>query len=727
MDQINKVKPTMENSNPFHWEMQLLAQEFNEREARQVASNRSHLADQASLREHNHNVAQLENRKRHQLAILDEEQESEIDVINKKYVQKFRELEADYINKRDDLEGELFKKVGRSYKKLQKLHIKNLSQSQEFERKANDILKRMASSLKEENTICVLESVRKVPVAAVAAVKTPPVSSASVSTTPVSEAETIILNQYLEASPSEIQPLLKGEPYFEFRDTPPYAPDALSAPTPPAPHLVLSSSPENHSVKRQKTNGQSHKSAKNNPNSSLIGASEAQDSLDMHSSMQSFSMDSGETFVSHAKSRFLSTKTSDRDLTGTQAIAQYHNLNQRTEYVSAPSLNSQDRRTANGESEKFLNNGSMSPPLISRVRPAHLQEPLDSDLMSGGNHPDFPPAFAQVATRGHASLQTTRPLKRAPMKSFSKDVFTDDTSDIEEDCQGSDFNGRKATLSKRKASDINMDGPFEELPIEKTETPTQIQPERGGSSRAQRPRRRLTNPPRLSNANSTQQVTIAPKPRNTEPIRRVNSYPRPSSAEPTRQVPSTYRPSIAESQLSIVFFSIDFMSYDPGSPAKCYPVSWSGMKGSHNYRLQVMHLKKRILHPYDGAEDKSSQYPKLRIDGSWVLGGFYHKEMNNHRLEIYRPRSKSEYRAEDEEDINPANIQSARIRIKFTSGVELERFLEWYRGMHPGAEMRPNDLLGTFRQFFQASSASDPTLRREIENRAQRGALMTPV
>ncbi|KAI9649383.1 hypothetical protein NHQ30_001958 [Ciborinia camelliae] len=828
MNQNNKVKPTMENTNPFHWEMQLLAQEFNEREARQVASNDNHLIDQGTLREHNHNVAQLEDRKRIHMAILGAEQESEIDLINKKYMQKLQEVKDDYTKKRDALETELLQKSGKSYKKLQKLHTKNLSQSQEFERKAKDILQRMANSFKEENTICILESIREVSTNAAAAAETPPVSPASRSTTPVSQAETerIIQDQYIEASPSEVQPLLDNELSFELRDTCPYAMDQFQfgAPTPPTAHLAFRPSPENHPIKRQKTNELSYTSTKNSPAYSRNGASKVQDGLGIHIPIQSFCMASDKIFDSHAKSRFSSTKTSLQDHFKTPTIAQNHNVKQETENSSvvtttfsnrASSIKTSDRKPTraqvsaqdvkfdetsdilystrpanvegkvfsntlgrdltrtqvttqyldliqsiesvstpavkyhdhipNGESETIPKNISMSPLLSPKVRPVHSQKSLDDDLMLNG-YMDFPHAFAQIASQSDASLQTSRPLKSAPQKLCFEDGLTGDVS-LEEKSHSCDLKGWKVTSSKRKASDMNMDIQLEDLTMPRIETSAQIKLERERSSKVEEPLRRTTNPSKPSNTELAQRVTDTPRPSNvestrrlsntyrlnvTDPIQQVANTPRPakpaprvtstprpnqtepvrqrpnllrsgnteqarrasytfrpSNFEPTRQILSAYKPSNAETQLSIVFFSIEFMSYDPGSPAKCYPVSWSGMNGSHNYRLQVMHKKNKILHPYDGTENKSSQYPKLIIDSSWVLGGFYDKQLNNHRLEIYRPRSKKEYKVEEGENVDPAEINSARMRIKFTDGVELERFLEWYRSMHPGVEIRP--------------------------------------
>ncbi|KAF7862751.1 hypothetical protein EAF04_007623 [Stromatinia cepivora] len=693
MDGIDKVKPTMENTNPFQWEMQLLAQEFNEREAK-AANNINHMADQENLREHNRNVAQLEDQKHHALAILDSDQESEINLINKKYMQKFQDLEKEYTQKRDELEHALYKKSGKSYRKLQKLHTRNLLQSQEFERKAKDILQRMAESLREGNTICVLPCVCSVPTAAAA--ETPPVSSASESTTPVSQAERVIQDQYLVASPSEIQPLLKDEPLFDLGDTPPM--NGSHASTSPTQSILSKQCSDDHSLKRQKTEDSSPTSVKNNPTPSTNDASKARSSLSIHIPIQLSNMASDESFDSHAKTKFSSTKTLVRN--------------------HSPSVTS----------ETCPQNGSMSPILVSKIRPGHAQEPLDNDPILDG-YMDFPPAFAQIAGRSHASLQTTRSLKSAPKKLLFKDRLPDNAPNMKEETQRSGFKGRKATPSKRKASDINMEGPYEDLSIPKSENPTRIQVKHEVISRAQEPRRSATNLSRISNADNSP-VTKSPlsgrKKLVEKPTRRVTSANRSIILEPIRPVAITYRPSNAEAKLSFVFISIEFMSYDAGAPSNCYPVTWSSMNGGHNYRLQVMHQKNKILHPYDGAEDKFSQYPKLIIDDSWILGGFFHKQLNNHRVEIYRPRSKKEYRAEKEIDVDPADIQSARMRIKFTSGVELEFFLEWYRNMHPGAEMRSNDLLGSFREFFIEGSHSNPTLRREIENRAQRIALAAP-
>ncbi|KAJ8069193.1 hypothetical protein OCU04_002864 [Sclerotinia nivalis] len=695
MDQINKVKPTMENTNPFQWEMQLLAQEFNEREAK-AANNINHLTDQENLREHNSHVAQLEDQKRRALAILDSDQEAEINLINKKYVQKFQEVEMDYTRRRDVLEHELYRKSGKSYRKLQKLHTMNLLEGREFERKANDILQRMAKSLREENTICVLPCVCSVP-AAVAAVETPPVSSASESTTPVSQAERVIQDQYLVASLNEIQPLLKDESLFELANTP--SMNGFHVPSPPSQHVLFEQCSENHSLKRQKTEDSSPTLVKNNPTPSTNNVPKLRGSLGTHIPTQAFDMASDETFDSHAKTTFSSTKTLIRD--------------------HSPSV----------AKETCPKNGSMSSISVCKIRPGHAREPLDNDPTFDGCM-DFPPAFAQIAGRSHASLQTTRSLKSAPKKLNFKDELPDNTSKMQEESQNSSFKGRKANPSKRKASDINKEDPYEDLPIPKSENQARSQLKHDVIPRTQEPRRSATKPSRISNADDSPGTKNSPSSRKKlveKPARRVTTANRSITLEAIRPGAKTYKPSTAEAKLSFVFISIEYMSYDAGSPSNSYPVTWSSMNGGHNYRLQVMRQKNQILHPYYGAEDKSSQYPKLVIDDSWILGGFFHKQLNNHRIEIYRPRSKKEYRADKELDVDAAHIQSARMRIKFTSGVELDFFLEWYRNMHPRAEMRSNDLLGSFREFFIEGSPSNPTLRREIENRAQQIALAAPV
>ncbi|KAB8296102.1 hypothetical protein EYC80_008900 [Monilinia laxa] len=287
-----------------------------------------------------------------------------------------------------------------------------------------------------------------------------------------------------------------------------------------------------------------------------------------------------------------------------------------------------------------------------------------------------------------------------------------------------------------------MDGAYESIPILKAETPGGIHLEHRESLEVPEQNRRSTNHSRHSNtepaegviddsrsrnSEPSRQSATTSRPRNSELARRVVRTPRTTNVAPAHPVVGGLRLSISEVRLSANCFLIEFMSYDPGNPSKCYPVTWSGISGSPSYRLQVMKNKKNFLHPFDGTENKASQYPKLIIDDSWILGGFYHIERNNHRLEIYRPRSKKEYNEKEEQGFNPAGIQSARMRIKFISERELDRFLDWYRAMHPDAEIRPNTLLGTFKRFFRDGSDSDRTLRGEIENRARRIAPLAPM
>lgn len=682
----------MENTNPFQWEMHLLAQEFNEREAKD-AENPNYLAEQEMLRQHNCTVTELEDRKRRDKAILDADQESEIDLINKKYEQKSQELQDKYINQRDILEDELYKKSGKTYKSLQKLHSKNLLQSQDFERKANDILQRMAKSLKEENTIYVSKSIHDVPVVAA---ETPPASSASESTTPANQAERVIEDQYLVASPSEVQPLLQDQQMFQSKVTP--SMNKLSAPTSSISKLVLRPSQENHLIKRQKTKDSLYVSANNNSTPSANHAFGARDSSGTHKPIQSLNRELDKAFGSHAMSMLSSSslKFPSRDRTPTPLMSRHEPVQQeptrQQEIVHlTPSQQEPLRRNSINSTPQslpqvsypdtiFPQNGSMSPILISKVR-AHMKEdPVDNNSTHNG-HVNFSPVFAQVSSRSHS---LSKPLESAPQKLSFKDGLTHDRSNMKEEAQRSDFNDRRAILSKRKASDINIDGSSEDIPIIKAETQARMQSNREAVPGTQEPRRRATNPSRFSKNPDSIAPLSGRKTGVKKPVRRVTSAAASTSLEPIRSVAIDYKPSNAESQLSFDFISVEYMSYNPGFPTKCYPVSWID-NGTHNYRLQVMPAKKKILYPYYGLENLSLQYPKLIIDDSWILGGFFHKERSNNRAEIYRPISKKERKVVEEGNV----VESARMRIKFTSGPQLDHFLKWYREMHPHAEMRP--------------------------------------
>ncbi|TEY76293.1 hypothetical protein BOTCAL_0060g00040 [Botryotinia calthae] len=754
MEEPRKLTPTVGNTNPYQWEMQLLAQEFNEREANSRGSNNDS-ADQASLQEHNIAVAELEDRKRRDKAALDVDQNLEIDVVNKKYVEKSQALEADYTKKREDLETELFKKSGKSYKRLQELHAKNLLQSQEFERKAKDILQRMSKSLKEENTISTLDFNLALSVTATgAAFDTPPTSSVGESTNPVGQIERVIQDQYLLASPDDDESLFVDSPVFEPRVPPPMRASLASYPL--SANLQFRPSPnDDHSIKRQKTKDLSSTLIKSNTTLSMNDVSKVRDPLSIYDPTQLLNVASDKPCGSNTKSCFPSTKTADQDCNPSK------------------------------ENETNSENFSVSPISVStRLQPAHTQG--QGTMVNSPTLDEFsniPPAFAQVARRSHSSLQISSPLISAPRKTFFSAGLADNASNMEEKQRADYRKGQKITPLKRKVSDTNLSNLYDDIEISKTRAPTQIRQKPEEMSRVREVRRSATNPssasgadrdrgipnsqfvwngtikeptPRVtgtvqsmnaeparmtghahrpSNAEAIRSTVLTPRHSNVGTSRRTTSGTRSVSSEPFRPVAITHKPSIAETRLSFAFIPIEYISYDAGAPTRCYPVTWAGTKGihnsrqqvSHNYRLQVMHTKNGFLHPYDGADDKSSQYPKLVVDNSWVLGGFYHRESGNCRIEIYRPRSKKEYRVESEEDFDPANIQSARLRIEFAKQGELDHFLQWYKQMHPGAEIRPNGLLGSLRGFHNERGESDRTLRREIENRAQRLTLVAPV
>ena len=759
MEESRKPTPTVGNTNPYQWEMQLLAQEFNEREANFRGSNNDS-ADQASLQEHNIAVAELEDRKRRDKAALDADQNLEIDVVNKKYVEKSQALEADYTKKREDLEVELFKKSGKSYKRLQELHAKNLLRSQEFERKAKDILQRMSKSLKEENTISTLDSNLALSVTATGvAVDTPPTSSVGESTIPVGQIERLIQDQYLPASTDDDESLFVDSPVFEPRVSPPMRASLASYPL--NANLQFRPSPnDDHLIKRQKTKDLSSTLIKSNTALSMNDASKVQDPLSIYVPTQLLNVASDKPCGSNTKSCFPSTKTADQDCNPSK------------------------------ENETNSQNCSVSPISVStRLQPAYAQGALvNSPTLD--EFSDIPPAFAQVARRSHSSLQISSPLISAPRKTFFSAGPTDNASNMEEKQRADYRKGQKITPLKRKVSDTNLSGLYDDIEISKTRAPTQIRQKPEEMSRVREVRRSATNPSsasgadrdrgtqnpqfvwnetireptpsvtgtfqsmnaeparmtshahRPSNAEVIRSTVLTPRHSNVGASRRTTSGTRSVSSEPFRPVAITHKPSIAETRLSFAFIPIEYISYDAGAPTRCYPVTWAGTKGihnsrqqvSHNYRLQMMHTKNGFLHPYDGADDKSSQYPKLVVDNSWVLGGFYHRESGNCRIEIYRPRSKKEYRVESEESLDPADIQSARLRIEFAKKGELDHFLQWYKQMHPDAEIRPkyvphetvdctffrdtqlnhvpSNLLGSLRGFHNERGESDRTLRR---------------
>ncbi|TGO82963.1 hypothetical protein BPOR_0726g00030 [Botrytis porri] len=754
MDGSRKLKPTVENTDPYQLEMQLLAQEYNEREVNSRGSLID-LADQANLQEHNVAVAALEDRKRRAKATLDSDHNTEIEFINNQYVEKSQKLEADYTKEREDLDMELLKKSGKSYETLQELHAKNLLQIQVFEQKAVDILKKMSKSVKEENTTYTMGSSLAISVAATgAAVNAPPTSSASASTMSLGRTERVIQDQYLVASPDDDESLFVDYPEFEPR-VPPSMRASLASHDMTASLGFSPSSNDDHSIKRQKTKELSATSIKRETSPSMNDASYVQDLLSMHVPTQSLSMASSEREPggSHAQSYFPSTTIAGRDCDPSK------------------------------ENDTIIQNGSISRLSGStRFQPAHAQQPLVNsptlDVSSGL------PAPAQIARRGYLSSQIRSPLINAPRRAFSNAGLTNNASSIGERQRTDYRHGQTITPLKRKASDVNLCDLYDEMETSKAGAPTQIQQKAEEISRVQEVRRSAINASSASGASRnwigqtpefgrqeavkeepTSAVTGMARSINAEPAHTTSHAHQPSNGEAiqsrvltprhsnvgssrttttgtrsfssgsSRPVAITHKLSIAEIRLSFDDIPIEYISYDAGAPSRSFPVTWSGKKGSHNsrqqvshnFRLQVMLTKNKVLHPYDGTDDKSSQYPKLVVDDSWVLGGFYHKESRNYRIEIYRPRSKNEYRVEFEEGHDRVEIQSARLRIGFAEEIELDHFLEWYKKMHPGAKIRSDDRLGSLRTFHDESGKSDPALRKKIEGRAQRLALVAPV
>ncbi|KAF7881573.1 uncharacterized protein EAF02_006261 [Botrytis sinoallii] len=598
MDESRKLKPTAEKTEPYHREMQVVFQELMERDTNSKGSSYD-LADQASLQEYNVAVAKLEDRKRRAKATLHKDVLLEIDNAYKKNLQKLQALEADCTKEREDLEKELFKKSGRSFKKLQELHTKKLCKVKSSAKEPRKSLQRMSKSLLQENSISTLGSGLAISVTATgAAIDIPSTSSASELTMP-----------------------------------------------------------------------------------------------------------------SHALNSLVNTPTLDV--------------------------------------------------------------------------PSCPPAFEHIARQGYSSSQISRPLMSAPKKTLSNTGLPDDVPSMRKKQRTYHRKDQLTAPLKRKASDANLSYPYDNTEISKTGAPTQIQENHDEAYRVREVRPSATSPSSASGASrnwtgqapqfgrqqaikeeSTSEVTGVSRSINVEPAHMSSLVHQPSnvdamqsriltprnshvgssrgavagartsSPEPFRLTAITNKTSITEAVLHFVLhIPIEYISYDAGAPSRSYPVTWSGTKGSlnprqqfgHNYSLQVVLAKNGVLHPFDGADNKSSKYPAFVVNGSWILGGFYHRESGNCRIEIYRPRSKKEYKAEVEERYDRVEIQSARLRIVIAEESDLDNFVHCYKKLHPNAEIRADDRLGSLEDFHDESGDSDPTLREEIEIRAQRLALAAPV
>ncbi|KAF7912060.1 hypothetical protein BELL_0299g00080 [Botrytis elliptica] len=752
MDESRNLEPTAENTGPYHREMQVVFQELMERDTNSKGSSYD-LADQASLQEYNVAVAKLEDRKRRAKATLHEDVLLEIDNAYKKNLQKLQALEADCTKEREDLEKELFKKSGRSFKKLQELHTKRLLQSQEFSERAKEILQRMSKSLIQENSISTLGSGLAISVTATgAAIDIPSTSSASESTMPVSRTERVIQDQSIVASPDDNQPLFMDSPDFEPRVPPPMGASWTSSPM--AASLQVRPSPnDDHSINRQKTKALSSTSIKRETSPTMNDASYFRDPLDIHVPTQSLGMASDKPYGSHAQSWFPSVDTAGR----------YSSLGR--------------------ENATILQNSSIPSISVSaRLQPAHALNSLVNTPTL--DVPSCPPAFEHIARQGYSSSQISRPLMSAPKKTLSNAGLPDDVSSMRKKQSTYHRKDQLTAPLKRKASDANLSYPYDDTEISKTGGQTQIQENHDEAYRVREVRPSATNPSSASGASrnwtgqapqfgrqqaikeeSTSEVTGVSRSMNVEPAhmsslvhqssnvdamqsrvltprnsnvgfsRGAVAGARTSSPEPFRPTAITNKTGIAEAELHFVLYiPIQYISYDAGAPSRSYPVTWAGTKGrlnpgrqfGYNYSLQVLLAKKGVLHPFDGGDNKSSKYPAFVVDGSWILGGFYHRESGNCRIEIYRPRSKKEYKAEVEEGYDRVEIQSARLRIVIAKESDLNNFVHCYKKLHPNAEIRADDRLGSLEDFHDENGDSDPTLREEIEIRAQRLALAAP-
>ncbi|TGO43483.1 hypothetical protein BHYA_0001g01140 [Botrytis hyacinthi] len=769
MDESRKLKPTVGKINPLVWEMQLLTQELIERDVDFRGSNND-LVYRTSLREHKVAAAELEDRYLRAKTTLEDDEFSEIDIIIMKYVGKLEALEADFTKQREDLKKALLEKRGIFFARVEELHANNVLQ--EFKEKAKDILQRISKSSEQENTIPTLGPDLAIPGTATgSAVDTPPTSSTGESTMPVSRTERVIQDQSFVASPDDNQSLFMNSSEFEPRVLPPMGDSVASS------HMTASlgfrpSPNDDRSIKRQKTKAVSSTLIKREASPSMDdtfyardplieretthsmnGASCFQDRPGIHVTTQSPSMASNKPRGSHAQSWFPSVDTAGRDC----------------------SLSREDAA--------IPQNDSVSPnSFFTRRQPAFAQQPLGSSLTL-----DFSrgfSVFAHGARRGYSSSQISRPLMGASRYALPNAGLTDNASRMGEKQRTGYRKGELTAPSKRKASDTDLSYLYDDTDISKTGAPTQIQKKPDEASRVREVRPNATNPSSASGASrnrsgqapqfgrqegikeeptsevtgvsrsmhvdSAQMPIPVHQPSNVEAMQSKVLTPRhsnvgssertitgtgSSSSEPSGPVAITHKPRITEAERYFAFIPFEYISYDAGAPSRSFPVTWSGKKGSHNsgqqvgqnYSLQVKLTKNGVLHPYDGADDKSAQYPTLVVDGSWILGGFCHRKSGNCRIEIYRPRSSKEYRAKFEEGHDRVEIQSARLRIVIAEERDLDLFLQWYKKLNPNAEIRPDDRLGSVRDFHDEGGESDLALRREIEDRAQRFAPVAPV
>ncbi|TGO17867.1 hypothetical protein BTUL_0014g00620 [Botrytis tulipae] len=748
MDESRKVKPTAEKIDRLMGEMKRLTQEMFGRDA-YTRRNDYEFVDQKTLEEHNVKAADLEDRWLRATATLSEDELAEKAIITQEYTIKLQVLGADFDKQRDDLENALVEENDRSCKELQEVHAKNFLQ--ECEEKAKDIL--LSKSSEQENAIPTLGSDLAIPGTATgAAVDTPSTSFAGESTMPVSRTERGIQGQYLVASPDGNQSLFVHSPEFEPRVPPSMETSVDSS------HMTASlgfrpSLNDDHSIKRQKTKALPSTLIKRERSPSMNDAPYLRDRSSIQVPTQSSSMASKKPFGSHAQSWLPSVDTAGRDC----------------------GLGRENAATSQND---FVSRNSAS----TRFQPAFAQQPFASrptlDFSNGLS------AFAQTARQGYSSSQISSPFMGASRYALSNAGLTDNASRMGEIQRTGYRQGQLMTPLKRKASDVNLSDLYDDTDISKTGAPIQIRKKSDGASKFREVRPSATNPSSASGASRnwsgqapqfgrqegikeepTSEVTSVSRsmnvesaqmsipvhqPSNVEAIQSKVLTPRHSivgslgrtitgtgscSSESSGPVAVTHKLRITEAERYFLLIPIKYISYDAGAPSRSFPVTWCGKKGIHNpgqhvgqnYSLQVKLRKNGVLHPYDGADDKSAQYPTLVVDGSWILGGFCHRKSGNCRIEIYRPRSSKKYRAKLEEGHDRVEIQSARLRIVIAEEQDLDHFLHWYKKLNPNAEIRPDDRLGSDHHFDDEDGESDLALRREIEDRAQRFAPVAPV
>lgn len=699
---------------------------FKMDESRELRPSDDDSVDEKIVEEYDDAVAELTDRWTLVTRTLNKDERSAIENIRNIYSRKLVALEADFDQQLEDLGEDYTKKKNADLKRLQEAYDKKFLQ--EFEEKDKDIL--LSKSSEQEDTISALGSDLAIPGSAV---DTRTTSSAGESTMPVSQTERVSQDQSFMASPDDNQSLFVRSPEFESRVPPPMG--ASSAYSHITASLGSRPSPnDDHSIQRQKTEALSSTLIKREASPSMDDAFYARDPLieretthlmngsscfqdrrGIYGPIQSHSMASNNPRGSHAQSRFPSVDTAGRDCSHSREDA---------------AIPQNDSVSPNSASTRFQ--------LAFALQPVASRSTLD---FSNGFS-----AFANGARRGSSSSQISGPFMGASRYALSNAGLTDNASRMGEEQRTGYRQGKVMIPLKRKASDTDLSYLHDCTEISKTRSPTQIRKRRDKAPRSRKVRRSATNASSASGASRnwngqapqigrqegikeepTSEVTgVSPsmivesaqisipvhQPSNVEAIQSKVLTPRHSNVgssgrtitgtassgpEPSGPVAVTNKPRFTEAELYLTSVPIDYISYDAGTPSRSWPVTWSGKKGRHNpgqqvgqnYSLKAKLTKNGALHPYDGADDKSAQYPTFVVDGSWILGGFCHRKSGNCRIEIYRPRSIKEYRAEFEEGHDRVEIKSARLRIVIADERHLDIFLYWFGKLNPNAEIRP--------------------------------------